>query len=384
MLRNRVIEKFHQLYIKEPIVIKAPGRINLIGEHTDYNEGYVFPAAIDRYIAFALASNGTSNQCRLFALDLDQAFEFDLTNFQPLNKGWPNYLMGVVSELLLLGKKLQGFDCVFSGNIPSGGGLSSSAALECGLIYGLNYLFKLDIPKLQMVKSAQLAEQHFTGVKCGIMDQFASMMGKQGHAIQLDCRTMEYSYFNLELGEYLLLLCDSNIKHELASSDYNTRRLECDTGVAILKKHFPEIISLRDVSMAMLNAHKKEFPEVIFKRCQFVVQENQRVLDTGIAIRQNDLDKFGKLLYEGHAGLRDLFEVSCKELDFLVQLAQKGNYILGARMMGGGFGGCTINLIHRSKVDYFQDHAKRQYEFKFGKKLTTFKVACSDGVSLVE
>jgi len=292
--------------------------------------------------------------------------------------------MGVVSELQLLGKKIQGFDCVFSGNIPRGGGLSSSAALECGIIFGLNYLFELNMPKLQMVKAAQLAEHHFTGVKCGIMDQFASMMGKQNHAIQLDCRTLAYSYFNLDLGEYTLLLCDSNVKHELESSEYNTRRLECDTGVAILKKHFPEILSLRDVSIGMLNARRKDFPESIFKRCQYVVEENQRVLDVGIAFRQNDLKKVGRLLFEGHAGLRDLYEVSCKELDFLVELAKKGNYILGARMMGGGFGGCTINLIHRSKVDYFQDHAKRQYAFRFGKKLESFKVNCSDGVSLMQ
>jgi galactokinase len=283
-----------------------------------------------------------------------------------------------------LGKKLQGFDCVFSGNIPNGGGLSSSAALECGLAYGLNYLFQLKLSKLQMIKAAQLAEHNFTGVKCGIMDQFASMMGKQDHAIQLDCRTLEYSYFKLNLGDYALLLCDSNVKHELASSEYNTRRLECDTGVAILKKHFPEISSLRDVNLSMLKTYKNDFPEIIFNRCKYVIEENQRVLDAGKAMDRNDLKSLGNLLYEGHAGLRDLYEVSCKELDFLVELAQKTNYILGARMMGGGFGGCTINLIHCSKMDYFKDHAKRQYDFKFGKKLSTFAVKCSDGVSLMD
>ena len=302
MLKTHVFEKFLKLYNRQPILIKAPGRINLIGEHTDYNEGFVFPAAINRYTTFAIAPNNTPSQCRLYAFDLDDSFEFDLANFQPLNKGWPNYLMGVVSELQLLGKKLKGFDCAFSGNIPSGGGLSSSAALECGLAYGLNIIFDLNISNLQMVKVAQLAEHHFTGVKCGIMDQFASMMGKKDHAIQLDCRNLAYSYFNLELGEYVLLLCDSNVKHELASSEYNTRRLECDTGVAILKKHYPEITSLRDVSFNMLITHKKDFPEVIFKRCQYVIQENQRVLDFGNALSQKDLKKAGTLLYEGHAG----------------------------------------------------------------------------------
>ena len=292
--------------------------------------------------------------------------------------------MGVVSELQQIGKKIRGFDCVFSGNIPSGAGLSSSAALECGLALGLNHLFNLNIPKMQLIKVAQRAEHHFTGVKCGIMDQFASMMGKQDHAIQLDCRTLKYSYFKLDLGEYALLLCDSNVKHELASSEYNTRRLECDTGIAILKKHYPEIISLRDVNIEKLNTHKSDFPEVIFNRCRYVVEENQRVLDFGKALSQNDIKKAGSLLYEGHAGLRDLYEVSCRELDFLVELAQKTNYILGARMMGGGFGGCTINIIHRSKMDYFKDQAKRQYEFRFGKRLNTFSVVCSDGVSIIE
>jgi galactokinase len=384
MLKTRVTERFYELYSKKPILVKAPGRINLIGEHTDYNEGLVFPAAIDRYITFAIAPNGTANQCRLYAYDLEDSFNFDLSNFQPLNKGWQNYLMGVVSELQQLGKRLQGFDCVFSGNIPSGGGLSSSAALECGLAFGLNYLFQLGLSKFQLAKAAQLAEHHFMGVKCGIMDQFASMMVKKDHAIQLDCRSLEYSYFKLDLGDYRLLLCDSNIKHELASSEYNTRRLECDTGVAILKKHFTEISSLRDVNINMLNAHKSDFPEIIFNRCKYVIEENQRVLDCGKAMLENDLEKVGKLLFEGHAGLRDLYEVSCKELDFLVELAQKTNYILGARMMGGGFGGCTINLIHRSKVDYFKDHAKRQYDFRFGKKLSTFSVKCSDGASLID
>ena len=384
MLKTRVTETFYKLFNRKPILIKAPGRINLIGEHTDYNEGFVFPAAIDRYITFAIALNETPNQCRLHALDLDESFIFDLSDFQPLKEGWPNYLMGVVSELQQLGKKIKGFDCVFSGNIPRGSGLSSSAALECGLAYGLNTLFNLDIPKLQLVKAAQLAEQHFTGVKCGIMDQFASVMGKQDHAIQLDCRTLKYAYFRLDLGEYTFLLCDSSVKHELASSEYNTRRLECDTGIAILKKHFPEIVSLRDVNMEMLNAHKAEFPEVIFNRCQFVVEENQRVLEAGEAFRQNDLERFGKILFEGHAGLRDLYEVSTKELDFLVELAQRAHYILGARMMGGGFGGCTINLIHRSKLEYFRDHAARQFEFKFGKKLNTYKIIISDGVKLAE
>lgn len=384
MLKTRVIEHFYRLYNKKPILVQAPGRINLIGEHTDYNDGFVFPAAIDRYITFAIAANGTQSQCRLFAMDLDDSFEFDLSRFQPLTKGWPNYLMGVVSELQQHGKKLQGFDCVFSGNIPRGGGLSSSAALECGLAYGLNSLFNLNLPALKLAKIAQLAEHHFVGVKCGIMDQFASMMGKKEHAIQLDCKTMEFSYFKVDLQEYALLLCDSNVKHILASSEYNTRRLECDTGVAILKRYYPEIISLRDVSMEMLNTRKKDIPEIIFNRCRFVVEENRRVLEAGKAIRQNDLSKLGKLLYEGHNGLRDLYEVSCKELDFLVGLAQKANYILGARMMGGGFGGCTINLIQRSKVDHFQDHAQRQFEFKFGKKLTTFRVTCSDGVRLID
>ena len=263
-------------------------------------------------------------------------------------------------------------NCVFGGNIPSGSGLSSSAALECGLAFGLNVLFDLNISKLNLAKIAQRAEYHFTGVKCGIMDQFASMMGKKDHAIQLDCRSLEYSHFKLDLGEYTLLLCNSNVKHNLASSEYNTRRLECDTGVAILKKHFPEISSLRDVDLDMLNNYEKDFPEIIFRRCQFVVQENERVINVGKALSRSDLNTVGQLLFEGHTGLRDRYEVSCKELDFLVELAQKGNYILGARMMGGGFGGCTINLIHQSKVDYFRDHAQRQYEYRFGKKIKYF------------
>ncbi len=384
MLPRRLTEKFYQLYAEKPLLVRSPGRINLIGDHTDYNEGYVLPAAINRYINFGIAENGTETKCRLYALDLDESFEFDLSDFQPLSQGWQNYLMGVVFQLQHTGNSIKGFDCVFGGNLPRGSGLGSSAALECGLAFGLDHLFDLKIPAPKLARMAQLAEHHFTGVKCGIMDQYACLLGKKDHAMLLDCRNLEFSWFHVGLEDHVFLICDSNIKHDHATSAYNTRRLECDTGVAILKKYHPEISSLRDVGKEALHFHKKSFPPVIYNRCRFVVEENRRVPEAANALLQNDLKLFGNLLYESHAGLRDLYEVSCREIDFLVDLAQKANYVLGARMMGGGFGGCTINLVERSKVDHFRDHAQRQFEYRFGKKLNTFKVLVSDGVSLVD
>jgi len=378
---QNIKSKFTELYGHEPSLFRSPGRINLIGEHTDYNEGFVMPAAIDKEMVAALAPNGNESKCRLFAFDLDDSFEFDLNQMAPVDQGWPNYVMGVVDQILKRGEQLKGFDCVVGGDVPLGSGLSSSAAFECVIAYGLNDLFKLGISKLDLVKISQKAEHNYAGVMCGIMDQFASMMGKKDSAFRLDCKTLEYNYFPLDLKEYQILLINTNVKHSLASSEYNTRRQECERGVEILKKSHPEVNSLRDVTMEMLKKHQSEFEQITYQRCKFVIEENDRVLKSGKALVEGDLSAFGQLVYGSHDGLSKEYEVSCPELDFLVDETREKEFILGARMMGGGFGGCTLNVIKKDEIAKFLAEVGPRYLEKFGKEITPIEVSIEDGTS---
>ncbi|WP_143961924.1 galactokinase [Litoribacter populi] len=371
-------EKFHHL----PIVIKSPGRINLIGEHTDYNEGYVLPAAIDKAIILAIAENGTQ-VCRLHSLDYDEDFTFSLNNFGPQPSGWANYLMGVVAQFQSRDLEVKGFDCVFGGDIPIGAGLSSSAALECGTALGLSQLFGHNLPKLDLIKIGQLAEHTFAGVQCGIMDQFASVMGKEDHVIRLNCRSLEFTHFPLKLEDYAIILCDTKVKHSLADSAYNQRRQECDQGVQLLHKHFPNVKSLRDVDLTMLEKHQIEFNPIVFQRCKYVVEENERVLRACEALERDDFINFGRLMYLSHTGLSLNYEVSCKELDMLVEETKTMDYVLGSRMMGGGFGGCTINLVKNEHVARFEDELKKVYHDTFGTMLETYRVKIEDGTRLI-
>ncbi|MBN2088659.1 galactokinase [candidate division KSB1 bacterium] len=375
-------EKFKSLYRKEPILVRAPGRVNLIGEHTDYNEGFVLPAAIDKAIILAIAPS-TDPVSRLFAYDMDDSFEFKINGLQKSNKGWPNYLMGVIDQFQKAGYKIDNFDCVFGGDIPIGAGMSSSAAIEAGFGSALNEMFQLGIAKIDIVKMGQKAENEFVGVKCGIMDQFISVFGAEKKVLKLDCRSLNYEYFPFEFKDIHILLCNTGVSHSLASSEYNIRRGQCEKGVTIIQKTNPGIRSLRDVSMEMLAAHRAELEPIIYQRCRYVIEENERLLNGCQDLQKGDLSAFGKKMYATHAGLRDDYGVSCKELDFLVDLASTEPGIFGARMMGGGFGGCTINLIQEAALTNFITKATEIYPQKMGRELKVYVTDIQGGVSIL-
>lgn len=377
-----ISEKFDELFDSSPLIIRSPGRINLIGEHTDYNEGFVLPAAIDKEIYLAFAKNGLE-ECRIFSYDYKEMNTFSLHDFEAVPQGWINYIMGVVAQLQGAGHRIGGFDCVFGGNIPIGAGLSSSAALENGVCLGLSLLFDLDLDKISMVKYSQKAEHEYAGVACGIMDQFASMMGKAAHAIRLDCRSLEYSYFSLNLGDYQFILCDTKVEHALADSEYNQRRSECEIGLAAVQNLYSGIKSLRDVTFEMLDAVKPEVPPVVYDRCTYVLEENDRLLKGCKMLESGNLKDFGELMYGSHDGLSKKYEVSCPELDFLVDFTRRRTEVLGARMMGGGFGGCTINLVRKDHKEKFGDEITAAYKEQFKRNPEIYEVNIVDGTSQI-
>ena len=369
---------------KEKIIVQSPGRINIIGEHTDYNDGFVMPAAIDKKTVFEIGKNGTASTANFTALNIRESYSFDLTDFKPIKPGWENYVSGVVHELQKLGAKFSGFDCRFEGDVPIGSGMSSSASFECSLAYGLNQLFELGFDDWQLIKACQMAEHNFVGIKCGIMDQFASVKGKKNQVMLLDCRSHDFLYLPFDLKEYQLLLLNTNVSHSLAASEYNTRRSECEEGVEIIKKTHSEIKNLRDVTPEMLTPFAEKMPDNIFRRCRHVVNENERVSEAAGALVHNNFEKLGKLIYESHFSLQDDYEVSCPELDFLVQETLDKEYVLGSRMMGGGFGGCTINLIEKTRVAEFTEITAKNYKNKFGLELTPYIVSVEDGAGEVK
>jgi galactokinase len=366
------------------MMAKSPGRINLIGEHTDYNLGFVLPAAID-LCAYVAVAKRDDTIIRLFAKDLDEKHEIALDSLVPVENHWSAYVLGVVDQLLKSGKSLTGFDLVLTCDVPIGAGMSSSAAVECSTAFALNELFGLNLDRIDMVRLAQKAENDFVGVKCGIMDMFASVMGKDAQAIQLDCRDLSYQYFPLNLEDYKIVLFDTGVKHSLAGGEYNLRRQQCEQGVAVLQQRFPSLQSLRDVELSMLDdAFRASVTELVYKRCQYVIEENIR-LEQGCALLiQNDIKGFGDQMYGSHKGLSELYEVSCKELDFLVSLAKQEESIAGARMMGGGFGGCTINLVKADAVQDLYDRFSQAYQSAMGKELKMYVTAPSTGSSLVD
>lgn len=350
------------------LIVESPGRINLIGEHTDYNLGFVMPTAIDKKILLKLRKNGSPTDCQVYSLNNNETLTFSLTNIvkSPLN--WENYILGVLHELLLRTDKILGFDCIIQSNLPIGSGLSSSAALECGLASGLNSLFDLGLSKEDIVVLSRAAEHNYVGTKCGIMDQYASVMSKAGFVIMLDCKSLESKFIPLNLLDYKLVLLNTNISHSLADSEYNTRLHECMEGLQMIQKNHPQTESLRDVSRAMLEEVKEKIDEVIYNRCDYILEENDRVIAASKALKNDDLALFGNLMYGSHHGLQHKYEVSCPELDFLVDYSRDKKYILGSRMMGGGFGGCTINLIHKDHIESYIQEVSHAY-------LNTFTIA---------
>ena len=368
---------------RSPIRVAAPGRINLIGEHTDYNEGFVLPGAIDLDLHFRLRKNGTPGQVRLYSEPFDAFMETDLDALKSPSRGWERYIQGVLMELSGITDRLEGFDGTITSRLPAGAGLSSSAALECGLAYGLNELFALGIPPMELIRIAQRAEIKYSGTECGIMDQFTSMMGKKDHFIFLDCQTLEYQYIPARLEGYRLVLINSRVTHTLAESAYNQRREECRQGVAILRKSFPQIHSLRDASPDQLQAVRREMPKHIAERCRYVIEENARVLKALDALRNSDMPTLGNLLRETHQGLRDLYEVSCTELDFLVDTAMSLPEVAGSRMMGGGFGGCSLNLVREGAIPGVVSHLLAAYRERFGRDAESLETGLGDGVRLL-
>ena len=383
MSRDTVLQAYRAYFTGDPLIIRSPGRINLIGEHTDYNEGFVLPAAIDKEITLALAANGTPYAVRLFATDMEASYEFDLREFSPSPRGWPNYLMGVVKVLQETGVDIPGFDCAFGGNIPIGAGLSSSAALECGIGFGLNELLGLGLDAPAIARIGQQAEHQFVGVKCGIMDQFANMHGKANHAIRLDCRSLSYQHFPLHLSDCLVVLCNTRVSHSLASSAYNTRREQCEAGVAVMQRHMPAIRSLRDADPALLAGCRSEMDPIVFQRCSYVIAENQRVNDACAHLEAGDLAAFGQQMYASHQGLQHEYEVSCPELDFLVDQTRALPGVLGARMMGGGFGGCTINLVARDAIEAFSQTITAAYTRQFDQAPEIYVANVAEGTSRI-
>ncbi|HEX5150720.1 MAG TPA: galactokinase [Parafilimonas sp.] len=383
-MKNQVLEHFNKIYpdASSPLIVRSPGRINIIGEHTDYNEGFVLPAAIDKAIYVAI-SRRDDNEIHLFAGDYNESHVVNTDAVATSEKHWPNYILGVVDQLQKRGFTIGGFNLVIDGDVPLGAGLSSSAAVECATAFALNKLFGLGLTKLEMVQTAQKAEHTFAGVMCGIMDQFASMFGKKDHVIQLDCRSIEYEYEPFELKEYKILLLNTNVKHSLSSSAYNERRQQCEQGVAWIKEHHKDVLSLRDVTMQMLNDHVLPKDELIYKRCKYVVEEIERLLQGCKDLQAGDVKALGKKMFRTHEGLSKEYEVSCKELDFLVDAVKDNPGVIGARMMGGGFGGCTINIIKEDAIDELVNKLKPLYKQAFNKDLDHYIASIEDGTSCV-
>lgn len=362
------------------LTIASPGRINFIGEHTDYNLGYVLPTAIGNKITFKLAKNGSRTRCNVYSLGYE-GFSFDVDQLKISDTEWHNYVLGVLNEIALLTDKVRGFDCTIESDLPLGSGLSSSAAMECGLAFGLNELFDLKLSRITIVELSQRAEHNYVGTQCGIMDQFASVMSKEGHVILLDCRSLDYQHIPIHIAPYKIIMLNTKVSHNLASSEYNTRRQECEQGVSIMKENHPQINSLRDVTREILEAHRDGMHPTVYNRCSFIIEENKRVLAMVEAFKTNDLQAVGEILYEAHHGISALYEVSCPESDFLVAHAKDNPAVLGARQTGGGFGGCTLNLVHEEAVDEFVEQASKAYHEKFNIHLEAFEVAPRGGTS---
>ncbi len=358
-------------------VYASPGRINLIGEHTDYNGGFVFPGAIDKGMIAELKINGT-NKVRAYSIDLKDYVEFGLNEEDAPRASWARYIFGVCREIIKRGGKISGFNTAFAGDVPLGAGMSSSAALESTYAFALNEMFDCGLDKFELAKIGQATEHNYCGVNCGIMDQFASVFGKAGSLIRLDCRSLEYQYFPFDPKGYKLVLLDSVVKHELASSAYNKRRQSCETAVAAIQKRHPEVEFLRDANMDWLKEVKEEISAEDYMRAEYVIEEIQRVLDVCDALEQGDYETVGKKMYETHHGMSKLYEVSCEELDFLNDLAKECG-VTGSRVMGGGFGGCTINLVKDELYEPFVNKARESYFKQYNKHLKVYDVVISDG-----
>ena len=371
-MKSQIHEQFEKHFGGEGSFYASSGRINLIGEHTDYNGSFVFPGAIDKCIMAEIRKNGT-DKVRVFSIDINDYVEFGLNEEDAPSQSWARYIFGVCRETIKRGGKVEGFDAVFAGNVPLGAGLSSSAALESTFAFAINDMWENGIEKFELARIGQSTEHNYCGVKCGIMDQFASVMGKKGHLMRLDCRSMEFEYFPFDPKGYKLVLVDSRVKHQLSGSPYNDRRKSCERVAAAIGVEF-----LREATMEQLESVKDKVSAEDYMRAEYVIGETSRVLEVCEALQKGDYETVGAKMYETHWGMSKLYEVSCEELDYLAELAKECG-VTGCRIMGGGFGGCTINLVKDELYDSFIEKAKAGFNEKYGHEPQIYPVVISDG-----
>jgi galactokinase len=383
-MKELIVKKFAAEFGKVPqVIVRSPGRVNIIGEHTDYNEGFVLPGAIDK-AAYAAISLRDDDEIHLLAADFNETFYIDVANLKPVGDiSWPNFVLGAAAQFVKKGIKLPGFDAVLMSDVPVGAGLSSSAAIESAIVFALNELLQTNLAKTTMIQMAQMTEHEFAGVRCGIMDMFASMMGKKDHVIKLDCKSLAYEYVPFKLDGIKIVLFNTNVKHSLASSEYNTRRKECEQGVAWIQQFEPNVHSLRDATIAQLDKYVLPNSELVYSRCRFVVEEIDR-LQTGCDdLIKGDLVSLGKKMFATHEGLSRQYEVSCAELDWLIGYVKDNSNVIGARMMGGGFGGCTINLVKDESIEQLVATVKPAYEAATGLPLTYYIASIENGTEII-
>ncbi|MFZ0478049.1 MAG: galactokinase [Terriglobales bacterium] len=365
-ISDSLTERFQRAYGTSPKIFRAPGRVNLIGEHTDYNDGFVMPAAIEFY-TWVAASPRNDRILHVHSERFAETIDLPLDALAgPPRKHWSDFIRGVAAVMQAAGHTLAGANLLIYGQVPLGAGLSSSASLEVSTALALMSVSNLKLPPLELVRICQRAEHEYAGTRCGIMDQFIATFGRAGHALMLDCRSLDYNLLPIP-PDVRIVICNSMVKHELAAGEYNQRRADCERGVKILERHLPKVVALRDVTPADLERHKSELPDPVYRRCRHVVSENERVLAAADALQSGDLGRFGQMMYESHHSLRDDYEVSCRELDLLVDLASACEGVYGARMTGGGFGGCTVNLVRSESVGHFQRWVAEAYEKQTGK-----------------
>ncbi len=372
-----ILRIFHSIFPGNAALYFAPGRINLLGEHIDYNAGYVMPAAIEQGFWFAIGE-GKENEFSVYSATLNEYVNGNFSSFSK-STGWKNYILGVIDQFIQKGFSLKGFNVAFGGNLPAGSGLSSSAALECGLAVALNDFNSFNIPKKEIALMCQHAEQTFPGMQCGIMDQYASMCGEKDNILFLDCLSFECEKIKFPSSTHAIVLINSNVKHTLEDGSYNKRRAQSEEGFLILQKKFLHISNFRDATMEQLSVVKKDMQNDIYKRCRYVIEEIERTKMGATYLKHGNISAFGKCMYASHTGLRDLYNVSCPELDFLVEESSKNESVTGARLIGGGFGGCTINLIEHLHAAEIAENISFKYFDKFNKEASVYIVEPGDG-----